>query len=342
MSGVGTLGAAAMLDAGLVGHPDQLACARASISGLDGGGPQRALDLQVAGGISARLRPDRGLDIGAAWYDGLPLAWLSRVGEVPGGPSGSAAWVARFGGGLVTTCGLQNVGTPSEGHGQHGAFSATAAREVRTDRQVSGQELELTASGIVEELDALDVHLRCARRITTRTGRGLLTLTDTVTNLGPEPLPAPMLYHVNLGAPVWSPGARVSVPAGTRTVPRDADAEAAIDAWDRAPEASRDGREWVFEHVLADDPDQPAEVVVTNPNVDLSVTISWDRSTLPRLHEWVHPRAGVYVLGIEPANCSVLGRAADRAAGRLAMLEPQESRTTSLQVAVVRTARIGA
>ena len=40
------------------------------------------------------------------------------------------------------------------------------------------------------------------------------------------------------------------------------------------------------------------------------------------------------MLGLEPANCSVLGRAADRAAGRLPVLEPGEERVTRLEVRV--------
>ena len=47
---------------------------------------------------------------------------------------------------------------------------------------------------------------------------------------------------------------------------------------------------------------------VVNPDSDIAVTISWDRAGLPRLWQWIHRRAGIYALGIEPANCSVLGR----------------------------------
>lgn len=327
-----------MLEAGLVGHPDQLACARASISGQDSGQPQRALELQVSGGISVRLLPDRGLDIGAAWFEGLPLGWLSRVGEVGAAAPGTGSWIGQFGGGLLTTCGLQNVGVAAEGHGLHGSFSATPARDVRVERlPTSSAELELVATAVVEESDALDVHLRCARRIATRTGAGLLSVSDTVTNLGHRSLPAPMLYHVNLGAPLWSPGARVVVPAGTRTVARDAVAEAFVDTWDLAPAPSPDAAERVFEHLLAPGDTGPRAVVhVRHDEVGLAATISWDAATMPRVHQWVHPRAGVYVLGIEPANCSVLGRAADRAAGRLPWLEAGESRTTSLQIEVTR------
>ncbi len=228
-------GAAELLAVGMVGNADQLACARESVTGLDRGQPQRAIDLQVTGGLSLRLLPDRGLDVGAAWFDGIPLAWISRVGEVSPAPGGRAPWIDRFGGGLVTTCGLQNVGVASEGHGQHGAFSTTPASDLRTDRAAVDGELELVVTGVVREGDALDSFLECRRRVTTRTGRAAMTLTDTVVNLGTRSVPSPMLYHLNIGAPLWSPGARVVVPRGARTVPRDAGAKAFEDSWDTAP-----------------------------------------------------------------------------------------------------------
>ncbi|MEO8829224.1 aldose 1-epimerase family protein [Lapillicoccus sp.] len=332
----------ALVRDGLVGHVDQLASAHQSLAGLDTGQLQRAIDLQVVGGISARLLPDRGMDVSAAWFDGIPLAWVSRRGDVRAATPGTGSWIGQFGGGLVTTCGLQNVGVASEGHGQHGSFSATPASAVSVERATTpDDEIELVVTGVVEEGDALDVHLRCERRLTTRTGKGLLTVTDRVTNVGTAAVPAPMLYHVNLGAPLWSPGGYVTAPAGSRTVARDADSQQWVGVWEHAPRPSRDGVERVFEHVLdgtgdREGPDTWAQVQVTHEELGLRLTVAWDVRAMPRLHQWVHPRAGVYVLGIEPANCSVLGRAADRAAGRLPVLQPGESRTTSLRVGVSR------
>jgi len=95
--------------------------------------------------------------------------------------------------------------------------------------------------------------------------------------------------------------------------------------------------ERVFEHVIdAAGPAGRQEIRVVHEALGVAVTVAWDARTMPRVHQWVHPRAGVYVLGLEPANCSVLGRAADRAAGRLPTLEPGESRTTSLSVTAAR------
>lgn len=319
---------------GLLGDADQVAVARESLSGLDRGQPQRALDLQVLGGLSVRLLPDRGLDVTSAWWRGIPLAWVSRVGEVGGRPTDAPDdWIRAFGGGLVTTCGLQNVGRPAEGHGQHGAFSSTPASQVSVTRSVVEGELELAVTGLVEEVDALDTFLECRRTVTTRTGSAHLTVTDVLTNLGAVEVAAPMLYHVNLGAPVWSPGARLEVPGRRDTVPRDDDARAVLAEWDTAPEPSPDARERVFEHLV--DPSVAGEhrrVRVVNETLGVAVTVAWDASAMPRLHQWVHPRSGVYVLGIEPANCSVLGRAADREAGRLPTLAAGASRRTSLTI----------
>ncbi|HSW41576.1 MAG TPA: DUF4432 family protein, partial [Patescibacteria group bacterium] len=52
--------------------------------------------------------------------------------------------------------------------------------------------------------------------------------------------------------------------------------------------------------------------------------------------QWVRRDGRWYVLGLEPANCSVLGRGADRAQGRLPILRPGERRRTRLRIIVRR------
>ena len=174
----------------------------ATASRTEGG--WRALDLRAWDGIDARLLPDRGLDCFGAWYRGVPLAWVSAVGER--GPLGGRLrdddWLRGFGGGLVATCGLRNVGAPSEGHGLHGEISHQPARDVRVARWVDGEQVVVSASGVVAEVSALGHHLELERTWTTRTGEGRLELVDVTRNRGPQPEPAPLLYHVNLGAPL--------------------------------------------------------------------------------------------------------------------------------------------
>ena len=121
-------------------------------------------------------------------------------------------------------------------------------------------------------------------------------------------------------------------------MPRDAVAEAAVDSWDVAPLPVDGAPERVFEHRIEADHRGWCSVAVVNRDLGLRLEVAWDARTLPRLHQWLHPATGVSVLGIEPANCSVLGRASDRAAGTLPMLSPGAARTTTmtLRATVVR------
>ncbi len=311
-----------------VGNLDQIASAVASVVA---GGPAagcRALDLRVWGGIDVRLLPDRGFDAGAAWFRGVPLAWISPVGEhAPVANPRELDWLEAFGGGMMVTCGLRNVGAPSEGHGQHGAFSMQRAHVLGVDRS----EAAITARARIAEVSALAHHLEVERTWTTHLGEGRLELVDVVSNRGREPEPAPQLYHVNLGAPVWSSGATLSVDARA-TRPRDEAAAPFADSWHEAPGVVEGAEERVFEHEVTAGDDGWGSATVANPTAGIELTVRWDMATLPRLWQWVHPAPGMGVLGIEPANCSVLGRGADREAGRLPVLAAGESRTTRLEI----------
>jgi len=151
-----------------------------------------------------------------------------------------------------------------------------------------------------------------------------MTIVDDTTNESDEAAAAPLLYHVNVGAPVWDDGASLAI-AG-EVIPRDADAAAGLATWHIPPKPSPDGVERVFEHIL---PGPGVAATLTSAGAGIELTVE---SSLPRLWQWVHPASGTYALGIEPANCSVGGRDIDIAAGRMPTLEPGETRTTSLTI----------
>ncbi len=319
--------------AGQLANLDQLASSTAST--VCGGAAHgcRAVDLRVARGIDLRILPDRGFDLGAAWYRGTPLAWVSAVGER--GPLDAPRdrdWVDAFGGGLLVTCGLRNVGAPSEGHGQHGRYSHLRASDVVTERDFDDDgELVLTARAAVDEVSALGPHLRLERVVRTWSGSGRVEVSDRTINLGDAPEPAPLLYHVNLGPPLLDDDAEVRIASG-RVLPRDADAAAGLARWSAPGKPERGAAELVFEHEVPADEHDWCRAALVNRSLGLEVELSWERGGLPRFHQWLHPASGIYVLGLEPANCSVLGRAADRAEGRLPLLAPGATRVTRLRL----------
>jgi hypothetical protein len=249
--------------------------------------------VRLPGAVDLRLRPDRGLDLSSASFAGIPFAWTTQLGEVP---ARYGDWAGSWGGGLMTTCGLDNVGAPSEGLPQHGTWTYLPARDVEIQAGA--------ARGVVEDPRGI----RVERRVSNAADRGRIRLVDTATNTSSATLEAPLLYHCNL---LWGEPAIDS----ERTEPRDGDA--AAHHW----QTLAAGPERVYEHHGAS--------VATVATQGLRVTI---RSSLPRLWQWVDP--GLGVIGIEPANCSVLGRAHDRAAGRLPVLAPGETRVTTLTIEV--------
>jgi hypothetical protein len=247
------------------------------------------------GELSVDVIPARGLDLGRAEMRGERFSWESPIGHVPW----QGDFARSFGGGLVVTCGLRNAGAPSEGQPQHGWFSSLPAREVSVGRS--------SARGRVVDAEVPGPTLELTREITV--GDGAVRITDVVRNAGAQTEPAPLLYHVNL---LWD-GVETDA---DEVLPRDDDARAG-DWRTLGPP----GPERVYEHVGA----SGARVAYN----DLRIAVT---SNLPRLWQWIEPSYGV--LGIEPANCSVLGRGHDRAERRLPVLEAGEERTTTLAISV--------
>lgn len=322
----------AALEDGRLPNVDAIVQARSSVSADGRSHGTRAIDIRVWGGVDLRILPDRGFDLGQAWFRGIPLAWVSAVGETrPLADPRDMAWNDAFGGGLLATCGLRNVGMPSEGHGLHGTFSHLAAHEVDVRRFTGDGVAGVVAQATIDDVGALTHHLRVRRTIRTEAGRGRIDLTDVTANLGREPEPAPILYHLNFGYPLWSGEAQLALPPH-ETIARDEVSAAGIAEWNRPPGVEA-APERVLEHVV-EPRDGWAWARIANEPLGVVLTVRWRTAELPRLHQWVHPAPGISVLGIEPANCSTGGRAHDRAANRLPVLEPGEARETRLVIDV--------
>lgn len=320
---------AAALASGRLPNVDAVLSVRESIVM---GGPasgMRAIDLRVVGGIDVRVLPDRGFDLGPAWFRGAPLAWTSRIGE--SGPLDrldGMRWGEAFGGGLMVTCGLRNVGMPSEGHGLHGTHSHLAADEIRIDRFVEPGQAGIAASAVIEDGDP-PAPLQVERTIRTYAGEGRVEITDVTENLGDAVAEAPLLYHFNFGYPLWTGTATLELPVSA-TVARDSASEAALDSYRVVPVVAE-----VPERVLEHEPvgaDGWGSARIANRELGVAVTLRWRLAELPRLNQWLDPNPGMAVLGIEPANCSTRGRAHDRSEGRLPTLDPGERRETRLAI----------
>ena len=251
----------------------------------------RVIDIQMAGGFTARILPDRGLDISTAWSHGVPIGWMSKVGEVaPLARADGMAWIERFTGGLLTTCGPDNIGVPSvdgdESLGLHGSWTFLRATDVHVSRERVDGELMVDITGTLRQTHALGRNIEIKRLVRLLSGQSVIAVMDEITNLGSSAEPMPMLYHVNIGAPLWSAGATIEYPPETTLIPRNSNAAANVAVASVGPEPIRNGEEYVFERVVSGGDTVP--VIVRNPALGLKLSLTWSRSSLPRFHQWIH------------------------------------------------------
>ncbi|MDO9396859.1 MAG: aldose 1-epimerase family protein [Herbiconiux sp.] len=304
---------------------------------VDDDGPSRgARRLRVVngGGLEFDVHPDRGLDIGAASFEGLPLAWLSSTGFTrPDAyePEGRG-WLRSFGGGLVTTCGLNSFGPPADDEdgvvGMHGPIGNISARLISTEATAEA----VTIVGEVRQASVFGENLVLRRTITSRVGSSSFTIDDTVTNEAETASPHMVLYHVNLGWPLLDSGSTIDIPAA-RVEPRDPDAVAGFDERAAIGEPTVGFREQVYVHEAGEE----REARVTNPARGLRFTLRYSE-TLPAIFQWKLTATKHFVLGLEPANTpEIQGRAAAREHGILPRLQPGESRSYSIEIEVNRT-----
>lgn len=300
----------------------------------------RIADVRTGSGLRFQISLDRGMDLSMAEYKGIPLAFRTANGDVhphryeQEGPG----WVRCFPGGLMTGCGMTQVGSPctdeGESLGQHGRLSLLPAARVRQETRWEGNECTLEVSGEMREATPFNENLLLRRAVGVRLGEPVITLRDTVRNEGASAAPLMMLYHVNAGWPIVSDGARLLLRGG-QTEARDEAARPGLAEARRFSAPVRGYQEQVFYHTLLPDHDGFAAALLRDEQQRLGLYVRYRQAELPRFVEWKMMGHGFYVVGMEPANCKVEGRARERAAGTLQFLAPGEERHFLVQIGVL-------
>ncbi|MBQ9543888.1 MAG: aldose 1-epimerase family protein, partial [Clostridia bacterium] len=155
------------------------------------------------------------------------------------------------------------------------------------------------------------------------------SVTDTVTNLSDTASPYMILYHCNMGYPLLSENSRVVIP-NDKVTPRNSHAgkymETALQM--ERPQPGYEERCYYYD---VKESGGKAKVGIYNGDIKKGLVISYGKSALPCFTEWKMMGKTEYVLGLEPANCTPDGRDVLRKNGTLKFLEPDESKTTSVE-----------
>ena len=322
----------------------QLASIRRLVSDDGKGRGMRILEVNNGSGLSFTVYPDRGMDLGQAYYKGTPLAWVSRNSEVAPQyyDAQGLEWLRTWGGGLLTGCGLTNVGGPNTAtdgaHGLHGRLSHLPAEEVNTNAcWTDNVTYALSVSGRVRQSKVFGENLLLTRKISTGLGDASITVRDTIENQGYTPSPLMLLYHLNLGWPLVDEGATLEAPTH-EIIPQNAHAAAGLADWPRISAPVPGFSEQVYYHALTSDTQGLSAIRLVNQRLGLAFSVSYRTAELPYLIQWKMMGQGEYVVGLEPANCYPEGQEKIASRNLLRHLAPGEKVETFVKMVVEETA----
>lgn len=321
-----------------IGHVGQVAGIQAFIAADGPARGTRIFQVRTGAGLVYDVIADRALDIGLATFRGIPLAWISPVGFVH--PAfcelHEFGWLRYFSGGLLTTCGLDQFGSPCTDEGErlglHGRITGIPGDKLSYGEYWVSENCELRIQGEVRQARVFGENLRLLREIRSHIGENWIEITDIVMNEGFTMWPHMILYHFNFGFPLISEDSVLQL-ASREVTPRDEHAAAGLALWQRFSPPTAGFREEVYRHRVETDEEGWATIRILNPTLSVGVALKFNVAQLPFVFQWKMMGEGMYVLGLEPANCGVIeGRARARELGDLPHLQPGESRLYKLRV----------
>lgn len=284
------------------------------------------IEVCTAGGLQVDILPDAGLDIGQVRFKGINMTFISKNGfDSPALVNAyENEFLNYFPGGLLYTGGLRSAGGANrdggEWHPLHGRFHSLLAEQVST----TVENNIITVSGVLRETALFGAALEVKRTIQIPVFGTDITVSDVLTNLTHRDEEYALLYHCNFGYPLLSDEAHVELPEDRKTTPRTPFAANLLgnECSVSAPVPNEEERCFFHENM-----ERTASLV--NPAIGTKMTMRWS-DTLPILVQWRSMASGDYALGLEPTNCYIMGRNAERENGTLPVLKPFESVCTEV------------
>ncbi|MCI8745891.1 MAG: aldose 1-epimerase family protein [Lachnospiraceae bacterium] len=294
------------------------------------------------GGLCFRALADKCLDVSEVSYKGMNLNFLSKPGLQGRGhydTHGEEA-LRSIMGGFFFTAGLENICAPLSLEGKdypmHGRIRTTPGEHLCGDAFWEDGEYVLRIQGEMREAELFGENMVLRRTIESRYGEKSFTVTDEITNEAYRREPLMLLYHINMGYPFLDENTRLLIPA-RKVTPRDPEAEGHEDRYDRMEAPKPEEPEYVFIHDLKTDENQNTYVCVMNREKEIGLKIEFNMKYLPYFMEWKSIAAGDYVIGLEPSNSSVYGKAWHVEHDCVHYLEPFASETNVLKFTIADT-----
>ena len=248
----------------------------------------RAIEVNT-GNLRFTILPDRGMDIAQADYKCQSLGWISKTGITDPRfyEKDGLNFLRGFYGGLVTTCGLKNIGGPVDEYGLHDRIANTPAEKVSIFADWVGDDYIIKISGQVRQSKVFGENLVMTRTITTKLFDDSFTLEDRIINENHTDEKINIAYHCNFGYPLVQEGAKIT---------NVSEEIAAISAPIHGKEEECIGI-----------PLEGEIQTVGIENGTIGAYITYKRDTLPDFLVWKMLGESEYVVGLEPRTTNFGG-----------------------------------
>lgn len=293
----------------------------------------RLYEVHTAAGLDMTISPDRCCDISRLRYKGVNLSYMSPCGYVASAhyDGTGSNWLKSFTAGFLTTCGLNNVGSPNTDEGEmlplHGSIANTPAEH----SWWTEDEESFEVCGVIRDEVIFGRKLTLARCISISKTAPVFEITDTISNTGDRTEPFEILYHMNMGYPLLDEESVITIPSA-EVRPRDGHAAEDLEHWMNMEKPTPGYQERCYYHTF---PDGKGRAAIYQPKLDTGLEITFDVGKLDGFVEWKMMGVRDYVLGLECGNCTPDGRDVMRKTGMLKFLNPGEKVTYHVKVTLL-------
>ena len=289
----------------------------------------RVLLVKNAKGLEFTVSLDRCADISELSVKGDNYAFIGPCGYVAPTyyDNKGINFLKSFTAGFLTTCGLQSVGNPTIDDGEelplHGTVSNIPAE--RFCYYIENDEIHIKA--IIRDASLFAKKLLLEREYVCPLYENVIYLKDTVKNIGFDESPIQMLYHCNMGYPLLSEKAKLTIPSN-KVEPRNEHSKEGLGVWNICEQPQIGYEEMCYYHYFEN---TKPTVSLYNEEIKKGIEITFDTDELPFFTQWKMMGAGEYVMGLEPGNCLPDGRDKMREMGKLEVLKSGESKTHNIK-----------
>jgi hypothetical protein len=266
-------------------------------------------------GLVFELDERSALDLGSCRLDGIEIAPGDAV------PDDGDARILHSVSGFLFTCGPDHKGhpepiedMPDKKFPLHGSMAATPAGDICERRVGDVREISAKVTVALAQGGVAEIH----RVWRVNEAAGDVELQDTLTNKGNQSFPPLWMYHMNIGAHLFSEQTTLSGPTF----------EGGRIGW-----TFGEGDGHVFCVPAKDEPKGGLASVVLGPIAGAggkSLEVRFGTGTLPQLQMWRNQAGHCNVLGIEPVSHPLKKRTELHEMGLMQSLAPGESKVYGL------------